>query len=69
MRKSRRCLSDLSIKTAMNESPGIYNECLKKAPFDTWMDAAAIALKEEERVKLRVYECSVCGYWHLTSKE
>jgi hypothetical protein len=43
----------------------------KKTIYDSFDDAKASAdyLRENKGVKdLSVYKCTICGFWHLTSK-
>lgn len=33
------------------------------------LDCKIQALRDERRQETRVYECPICHYWHLTSRE
>jgi len=47
-----------------------YRQCLKKARYRSEHEARLFANRGENKrgVRLRVYECPICGGWHITKR-
>lgn len=50
-----------------------YRHCLKKKAYGTEALAREVAenprrLRAKPNLRLWVYKCRICAYWHLTSK-
>lgn len=49
----------------------MWRSCLRKKAYRSKRIAEKVAadIKQERGVTLYVYECPLCGKWHLTKKE
>ncbi len=49
----------------------MWRSCLRKKVYKTKQRAEKTAayIKEQRGVTVYVYECPICGYYHLTKKE
>lgn len=62
--------SDKDVKAKKQPGKAVYHQCLKKHRYRSEHDARLAANNAETKrgTRLRVYQCPLCGGWHITRK-